>query len=125
MGNSISKPRYIDGVSMGADAVGGWINIRGVSDVSFQAVWTGDAVGPFVVEVSNDGNANIKGEAPSLNLGATALTLTAAQQAAFPAGSGSNFLFEFRQMAVSWIRFWFDRSSGTGTLKVGMTGKSP
>ena len=119
---AVKMPRYIDGVTMGGSVTGKWINVMGLRDFSFQALWTGTPTGTWGVDVSNDGPADNTGLAPSLNLGATALTLTAAMTAANPAGSGSNFLFEFRDMAVAWVRFKYTRSSGTGTLKVGFKG---
>lgn len=130
MGNtsSILKPRYLDGVSMGADAVGDWLNIRGISKVSFQIVWTtsaGSPIGVWRVQVSNDGPAGGQpsGSTPSGNLGPTDLTLTTAQIASYPAGSAGDTVLEFVDMSENWIRFWYDRTSGTGTINVGASGK--
>ena len=116
---SVKLPRYIDGVSTGATITGGWINVMGCRNISFQAKWTGTTLGVIGVDVSNDGPADNTGLTPSGNIGATALTLTSAMTAAAPAGSASNFLYEFRDMSVNWIRLVYTRTSGTGTLKVG------
>ena len=119
---SVKMPRYIDAVTMGADVVGSAINVMGLRDFSFQAAWTGTPTGVWRVQVSNDGPADQTGLTPSGNLGWTDLTLTSAMIAAYPAGAAGDFLFEFRDMAVNFVRFWYDRTSSTGSLKVGFKG---
>jgi hypothetical protein len=123
--NSVVRPKYISAVSMGADAVGQWLNVRGLSIMGFQAVWTGTPTGVWVVDVSYDGaavNSSTRLEGPTGTLGVTPLTLTSAMIAAYPAGAAGNFVFEFDRMSCPWIRFWYDRTSGTGTLSVGFAG---
>src|SRR5262245_21887587 len=58
--SSFSKPRYIDGEDMGADIVGRWLNIRGVSRVGFQAVWEDPE--PRVIVVTDADSVDVSEE---------------------------------------------------------------
>jgi hypothetical protein len=81
--------------------------------------------GDIIVEISNDGPVG-DGDGKKVfsgNLGPTELTLTTDQIAGFPAGTASDFYFEFVGIAARWIRFSYDATSGAGTLKVGANAK--
>lgn len=122
------KPRYIDGVTMGADINGSALFIPSHKLLSFQAKWTGTApVGPFVFQVSEDGLDPTKKETPlpSGIIGWTSLTLPSDWAAFFPGGASDagEFVMPFVDMPSTWIRMLYDRTSGTGTLRVSVTMK--
>lgn len=127
--NRISIPAYIPGVAanMVATITGGWINIEGIDNISFQALWTGTPTGTFEFDVSNDGPIDdAQTNKPSGTLGATALTLPSSMTvaAAVPSGSGGNFYFDFNQLSAKWIRMKYVLGSSTGQLSVGVFGKA-
>ncbi len=126
MNASTQMPRYIDGVSMGASIVGEWINCRGLSNLGFQILWTGSAVGTWAADVSYDGpTKNSAGrEIPSGNMTPSPVTMTAAMIAQNPNNANGNTEFQFRGMSCPWFRLKYTRTSGTGTLKVAFCGKS-
>lgn len=126
--NTIRNPHYISAGDMSTTSVvGPWLNIEGLDNIGFQAVWTG-GTGTFLVEVSEDKGVCSDDTgllAPDGRLGPSALTLPASMvvAAALPAGTAGNFYFDFNQITATWIRFSYVKTSGTGTLNVGASAK--
>lgn len=112
--------------NINAAANAGWVQLprQGGGSCGFQVALasTGSPVGTFVFEITDDENPLV---AVGVILGATALTLSAAQQAAQPtSGAAVNFLFEFNPAPTAkWIRMRYARTSGgsaaAGSLNVG------
>ena len=129
--NTIDRSKYILAGDASGNVVGDWINLAGLDNVSFQAVWTGTPTGAFLFEVSNDAPASdttVAGKPttqPDGRLGPSALTLPASMTvaAAIPSGTAGDFYFDFNEMSAHWIRMSFISTSGTGALSVGAFGK--
>jgi hypothetical protein len=123
----LSTPHYqkrviTDGAMAGTDVLtGDWVSLRGMSKISFQAIWTGTPNGAFSFEVTNAKAADT-GVPPSTAT-ATALTLPSGFSSGNPAGSASNFMFEFVDMSEAFIRCKYTNASSTGTLQVDAFGK--
>lgn len=102
-------------VNVNALATAGWVPLPrdGGGSVGFQVVMpaTGAPIGLLVFEITNDENPSV---ASGLILGATVLTLSAAQIAAQPStGAAVNFLFEFNPAPTAkWIKMRYARTSG-------------
>ena len=127
--NRVSLPTYIPPVAanMAGSITGGWINIVGLDNISFQAVWTGTPTGTFEFDVSNDGVlTESQTGVPTGTLGPSALTLPTSMTvaAAIPSGSVGNFYFDFNQLSAHWIRMKYVVGSSTGQLSVGVFAKA-
>lgn len=124
MANKAYQKRVIDaGTMTGTDVITGpWISLEGMDKISFQPQWTGTPNGAFSFETTNAGKASGSG-VPSASATATALTLPASFAAGNPAGSASNFMFEFTDMSEAFIRIKYTNASSTGTLNVDVMAK--
>lgn len=119
----IRLPFYVEGGDASADIVGNWINIEGLDNVAFQAVWSDGVAGTFVIEVSEDERqTDAKTNVPSGRLGPTALTYSGSPT---PSGTAGSFYFTLTQVGAPWIRLRFvaDGGGSTGTLNVGASAK--
>lgn len=90
--------------------------------VSYQFNWTGNPVGTFAIQGSNDYNPGQMESAGSLNNGSwNPLTLSPTPAAA----SGSaTYLVNMNQLAFSYVRFTYTNSTGSGVLAAWTVGKS-
>lgn len=124
MGNKFYQKRVIDaGTMTGTDVITGpWVSLEGLDMISFQAQWTGTPNGAFSFETTNAQKASGSG-VPSASATATALTLPASFAAGNPAGSASNFMFEFVDMSEAFIRIKYTNASSTGVLNVDVMAK--
>ena len=126
----ISLPTYLSAKSSATAFNGAWVNIDGIDNVSFQAVWANGVHGVFGFDVSNDGPlSDAQPGQPSGTLGPTPLTLPSSMTgaSATPSGSGaSSFSFEFTQMSEKWIRMnWTpDGGGSSGNISTGVSGKA-
>lgn len=84
------------------------ISIWSVSNLDFQAVWTGTPTGTFTVEISEDGI--IWDNLP------LSPTLSAA-------GAGGHATAELSVVAAPYVHFLYTRASGSGSLTVTAFGK--
>lgn len=85
------------------------IDISSLQSFSFQAVWTGTAVGTFVVLVSNDGtNYNDLGASIGQN----------------PAGASSSTIILCYGVPAKYAKLQYTNASATGTLNVTAIGKT-
>lgn len=94
--------------SMGADITSAATNILFLDRVGYQLVWTGTPNGTFYVQVSND------------SVTWADLTLSTPVTAS---GSGDNAFIDI-ETGAKYVRLFYDRTSGTGTLDAYITGKS-
>lgn len=124
MANKFFQKQVVtNGTMTGTDAItSDWISLEGLDMISFQAVWTGTPNGAFSFEVTNAPKASGSG-VPVASATATALTLPAAFSSGNPAGSASNFVFEFTDMSEAFMRIKYTNASSTGALNVFMMAK--
>jgi hypothetical protein len=134
MGHSFSRQVYARGaagevgVPTNASWTGPWIPINRNGSVTFKVVMAGtdSPVGTWGADVTDDDAPNASG-----GMGATPLTLTAAQAAQNPVGDAANinFAFQFNPAPdAKFMRFNFTRASGGSAsrlLKVSVAANNP
>lgn len=126
----MNNPTYAVATSLGASFNGPWVDMEGLYGIGWQVKWTGaagSAVGAFGFDITCDQDPS----RPAL--GATRLTLVAAMlvAGAAPNSNDSNFFFDFTSGVAGgfrpnakWMRLVYTRTSGTGTVDVGVSGVS-
>lgn len=122
----VKKPKYIypSAVNMGADIVGPWLNIAGLDNISFHIEWaSSDAVGVFKVEASNaaplmDASTRLVGPAAH-----PAPVVIYTEATTNPGSNNGTHDIVLTNRPETWVRYWYDRTSGTGTNYVAFTGK--
>lgn len=121
-----NKPKYISpaAANMGADVVAPWLNVEGVDNISFHIEWaSADAVGVFKIEGSNAGplfDATARNEGPAATPAPHVIYTEATTN---PASNNGTHVIPLVDNAMRWVRFWYDRTGGTGTLNVAVTAK--
>lgn len=108
----IANEKIVNAGSMGADITSSAILIDQLYGFSVQSVYTGTPVGDLIFQVSND-DVPLASQVVNWNNIATAVSISAA---------GSN-LQNFIGTNYKWLRVFYDRTSGTGTLTVTLCGK--
>src|SRR5678815_1889568 len=109
---------------MGADIAGPWLNVEGLNDLSFHIDWTSaNAVGVFKVQGSNagpllDSSTRLYGPAAS-----PAPVIIYTEATTNPTGNNGTHVIPLVANAMTWVRFLYTRTSGTGTTNVAFTGK--
>lgn len=89
---------------------------------SIQAVWTGSPVGNFIIQVSNDlvaVNPDSTGD-PSINV-VNWTTYTGSTIAA--GGSSGSWMWLDKEAGYQWVRLFYTKTSGTGTVSATYNGK--
>lgn len=126
MAHSVKKPKYIApaAANMNVDVLGPWLNVEGLNDLSFHIQWaSANAVGVFKVLGSNAGpllDSSTRLYGPS----ATPAEVTIYTEATTnPNSNNGVHVIPLVANAMTWVRFWYDVTSGTGTLNVAFTGK--
>jgi hypothetical protein len=119
--SNLTPYQFITSASLGADYTSTVIDIRFQDNVAMHLIWTGDAVGPFKVQGSlNYIPPPVPGGTP-VNAGDWVdLTLDPEPAAA---GSDDSVLIDLNQLSFTYIRVFFDRTSGTGTANGWVAGK--
>lgn len=113
--NFLKNYKIIDAQSMGADVTSSVTNIQVIDNVGIQISFTtSDAVGTFYVQISADYDAHL-GTGTWINLDLSS-TPTAAS-------ANADYYLDLNQLSAPWIRLFYDRTSGTGTLNAYITGK--
>lgn len=118
----------VAGVATNASWTGAWVPCNPNGAIGFTVVMTGTSapVGTWAVDVTNDTDP-----VGGVDLGATALTLTAEQLAFNPIGDSANInalIYFAPAPPAKWIRFKYVRTSGgsaTKLLKVGVSTSPP
>lgn len=102
--------------TMAADITGPVTDVQWLDNMGLQVIWTSsDAVGTIEVQGSNNWD-------PHLQTGDfEALTFSPALDQ--PASDNGSYLVNVNQFPFKYLRVFYDRSSGSGTLKVWLTGK--
>lgn len=97
----------ITAASMGADVTGTALDVAEATQVAVQSVWSAGSspVGAMIVEVSNDGTnfTSIDSQAVSGNTG--------------------SLIYNSNVVGYRYIRAFYDRTSGSGTLTVKISAK--
>jgi len=104
---------------MSADITSPATNIQFLDNVSLQANFTGTApVGTFYIQGSLDHvevNGDVKVAGNWVNLPMIPVPTAA--------GSDDSIVFDLNQLPFAWVRLFYDRTSGTGTLNAFISGK--
>ena len=117
--NNLGPVKIISAGSMGGDITGPATNIQFIDNIAIQLNWTGNAVGDFKIQGSSDHqevNGVVTNEGNWVDI-----SLSPAPAAA---GSTDQILINMTQLAFPFIRVFFDRSSGTGSLDAWISGKA-
>jgi hypothetical protein len=101
--------KCMDAVSTAADAYSEPISLNRDSTFSLQVEWTGTPTGVLKLEFSNKQN-------PASGVSSDWVTDTAYTFPANPAGGASNTFEQWSGAGSAWVRLWYDRTSGTGTM---------
>lgn len=110
--NNLRKFHNIVAGNMSADITSSVTNIEHLDNVAIQLHWTGTPTGDFKVQVSVDyeqdslGNVKVAGNWVDVTL----------SPAPVAAGIAGDIFIDLNQLAAPWIRVFYDRTGGTGTL---------
>lgn len=102
----IDSANFVASGDLSADFTSVLVNILHVDRVAIEFAWTGTPTGVIEVQVSNTGNF-----------------WTPVDISAAPAGSAAGAFVEI-ETSAKFVRVFFDRTSGTGTLSAHLTAKS-
>lgn len=109
---------------MAGDIVGPWLNVSGLDNFSFHIEWaSANAVGVFKVEGSNAGpllDDSTRLEGPEAHPAPVVIYTEATTN---PASNNGTHVIPLVDNSMTWVRYWYDRTSGTGTNYVAFTGK--
>jgi hypothetical protein len=108
----VANDKIVDAGSMGADITSDAVLIDQLYGFSLQSIYTGSPVGDLIFQVSND-DVTIPSQVVNWNNLASAVAIAAV---------GTN-LQNFIGTNYKWLRVFFDRTSGTGSLTVTLCGK--
>lgn len=87
---------------------------------SIQAVWTGAPVGSFIIQISNDVCAVEPGDNPSANV----VNWTTYTNSTVAVSGAGDFLWNSPPNAgYRWVRLFYTKSSGTGSVTATFNGK--
>ncbi len=119
-GRKSRLPKYqiITAASMGADITSTVTNIQGLDNIGLQLVWTGSPVGDFKIQISidyaqdNQGNVTNAGNWNDITFSTAPAT-----------SAGSPIYVDITGISSPWIRVFYDRTSGTGTLNAYIAAK--
>lgn len=118
--NVLLPYNIVDAVSMGADITSKPINTQFLDNIGVQIKWTSsDAVG--VIEIQGSNNCKVDGNGAYVSGDFYALTFSPSLTQ--PASNNGGYLVNINQFPYSFLRVFYDRTSGTGTLSVVVTGK--
>lgn len=106
--NILNAVKVVDAGDMSADVTSDPIDVRYLDNIAIQCNFTGTPTGPFYVQGSVD-KSNW-----------ASLTLSGSPAAA---GSDDTVLIDVNQVSVPWLRVFYDRTSGTGSLDVWVAAK--
>lgn len=112
MNNALVSTQIITDGDMSDDITSAVINCGFLINHSIQFTWTGDAVGDFNVEVTN--NTNLTG--PYARTDADWVPVSFATQPA-AAGAASSIFENLTDLRCACMRFTFTHTSGSGTLQ--------
>lgn len=126
MSSPVLKPKYIApaAANMGASFNGPWLNVSGLDNLSFHIQWaSANAVGVFKVEGSNagplmDSSTRLVGPAST-----PASLIIYTEATTNPNSNNGTHVIPLVDNAMTWVRFVYTRTSGTGTANVAFTGK--
>lgn len=114
--NVLAPHLLVSAVSMAADITSDPVNIQFTDNVSIQCnITTSDAIGPIYIQGSLDYSPGTPGY-PVANSGNWSSITLDPQPAA--ASANDVILYDLNQLSFPWIRVFFDRTSGTGTMSV-------
>ncbi len=117
--NALNNFKIANAVSMAADITSTVTNIQFMDNIGIQMNFTGDAVGPFYVQISADYQQNAQGVVTNAGNWVN-LVLDPIPAAT---GTGGSIYIDMTQLSAPWIRLFYDRTSGTGTLNAFIVGK--
>lgn len=116
--NNLQSYQIITAGDMSADITSAVTNIQTLDNIGIQLNWTGSPVGVFEVQVSIDyaqdnfGNVINAGHWTPIDF-----------QVGPSTTDGSPIYLDLNQLSAPWIRTFYDRTSGTGTLSAYITAK--
>lgn len=99
---------WIEGGDLGADLTSDVLDTRDYSQLAVQITFTGTPVGEFVFQGSVDGSTWVD------------IELSPAPEAT---GAAGGILVEFTALTLPFMRLFYDRTSGTGSVDVDAFGK--
>ena len=114
--NVLQGAHTVQAQSMSATFTSPYTNIQYLDNLMIQISYTGTPAGTFAIEGSNDYNPNISPDASHWGNLPLSGTPTAV-------GSADTIDIQMTQLACSWIRLVYTRTSGTGVCDVYITGK--
>lgn len=117
--NLLNPVQILDGADMSADITSDPVEVKLQDNVGVQLHWTGDAVGTFSIEVSMNYEEDINGNV--VNAGNwIALTLSPSIVAS---GVADDAYIDLNQLSAMYVRIFFDRTSGSGSLDAWINAK--
>lgn len=114
--NTLLKYNMVVAGSLGANFTSSPVNIQYLDNIGIQLNFTGTPTGVFYIQISADyqvsqGVVINAGNWVNLNVTASA------------AGAADNAYFDITLTSAPWIRIFYSRTSGTGTLNAFLTAK--
>ena len=105
--NHILNSQIFSATSMGADATSTAVNINEVVTMAIQAVWSDGStpVGVLILQVSNDGDTYTDADSQNVS------------------GNSGSIIWNVERPGYGYVRLFYDRTSGSGTLNARLNGK--
>lgn len=117
--NTLGPVKIISAESMGADITGPATNIQWLDNIAIQLNFTGTPTGDFKIQGSSDHqevNGVVTNEGNWVDI-----TLSPSPAAA---GAANQILINMNLLSFPFIRIFYDRTSGTGSLDAWISGKA-
>jgi hypothetical protein len=115
----VQSKEIASGASLGADWTSEWVPLENVWAFSVQAIATGSPVGAFKLQASSDSkgpNAREPWASPvnAIDIAGSTASISGADE----------IIWNVTEVAYSWVRVVYTRTSGTGSLtaRVGVKG---
>lgn len=118
--NALISDKLVEAASMAADYTSPAVSTKFLDNVGFQLNFTGTPVGTFAIQVSADYAENQSGVVTNAGNWID-LVLPAVPVAA---GAADQIYIDVFAISAPWMRVFYDRTSGTGSLDVFVNAKS-
>jgi hypothetical protein len=120
-------PRFhlINATSMGASVTSAATRIEYIDNIGYEVLWSAGTspVGTITIQVSNDHDETDNGVVLTVGNWQDVGVVDSAGVAPTISGASGDHFISLNQLPWKWVRLVYNRTSGTATLDVWITGK--